>query len=141
MDLNKYFKNPNKFKGKIIVISAKDEPAKYIKNFVNANKLGLRMNIKYRNSYVAVVDKSAKFVYEEVSEKKIECSYNILNTFIDIVSAGFSAGDSSIIKIENQEFSKKHRGLNIAIFKRKNLKLIDSFYVDTFADQDLTIVR
>ena len=141
MDLNEYFKNWKKFKNKIIVISVKDEASKHLKQFTSKVDLKLKMDIKFRGSYVAVVDMKRNFWYENASKDKIECSYQVKDKYIDIVSAGFDAGNKSSIKIGLDEFSYNKTGLNISIFNFKNLKLIDSFYVNTYINGLLKIER
>lgn len=141
MDINQYFSNMKYFKNKIIVISAKDEPSRKLTLLEFKENLRLKMEIGYRNSYVAVIDNKRGFVYEKADKNIIDCSYQIKNNYIDIVSAGFDNGNKSSIKIGETEYSKNKRSLNIAIFHYKSLLLVDSFYVDTYEDESLTIRR
>ena len=142
MNLNEYFKKFKKLKASIIVITVKDEGSKNIKNFLVKEKLGLEMNFNFRDSYVAVIDKKRKFIYEKKSKEKIECSYQVGdNSYIDIVSGGYMCGNFSSIKIGNNEFSLNRTGLNIAIFNNKTLALIDSFVCDSFNSKELLITR
>ncbi len=141
MTLNEYFKKPARFKNKIIVISAKDEASRYISGFTAASDLGLRMNMNFRASYVAVVDMKRDFVYERSSSAKIECSYKVDNRYIDIVSAGFESGNVSSVRVGDNEYSHNSTGLNVVILKNKSLKPLDSFYADTFGDATLTVRR
>ena len=141
MNINEYFGNAKKFKNKIIVIAAKDEASKYIKKFTSAAKLKLKLPLGYRSSYVAVVDASRDFLYEEVAEGKIECSYKVKQRYIDVVSAGFTFGNTSSIKIDGEEYSFCKSGLNIAIFNSKSLKLSDAFFCDTHSSGRLLVER
>lgn len=141
MDINEYFKNYKFLKNKIIVISSKDEPSKYFNLFTSKSLLGLNESVLYRNSYVAVIDFKRKFVFEHVDKDKYCCSYQVKKKFIDILSSGFDSGNKSSIKIDENEFSLNHRGLNFAIFHYKTLDLIDKFYCDTYADKTLQIIR
>lgn len=141
MNLNEYFSNPKKFKKKIIVISVRDEASKYIKNFVEKNAISLEMNMKFQNSFVAVVDMSRKFFYEKSMPSRIECSYKVKDQYIDIVSSGFLTGSFSSIKVGNEEFSLNRNGINVAIFDYKKLKLIDCFNCNSYLDETLTITR
>ena len=129
MNLNEYFANSKFFKNKIIVISAKNEASRKIKRFLARDNLKLKMEMSYRNSYIAVVDNKRDFVYEKTDKKLQECSYQVKNKYIDIISAGFDAGDRSSIKIGDAEYSNNRRGLNIAIFHYRTLALIDKFYL------------
>lgn len=141
MTINEYFSNYKYFKNKIIVISAKDEPSKYFDLFVVKKNFGLNEKVEYRNSYIAVIDKKRNFCYEHASKDKYECSYQVKDKFIDIISAGYDKGNVSSIKIDDQEYSMNHRGLNFAIFDYKTLTLIDRFSCDTHMDNLLTIKR
>lgn len=141
MNLNEYFEKTKNFKNKIIVISAKDEASKYIKCFKSKTLLGLKMDIKYRGSYVAVIDNKREFLYENNSAEKIECSYKVKDKYIDIVSAGFDAGNISSIKVGTEEFSINKTGLNIAIFNYKSLKLIDNFNCNTYIGGQLNLTK
>ena len=141
MNLNEYFSNTRYFKNKIIVISAKNEPSKKIKRFLSRENLGLKMEIGYRNSYIAVIDNKRGFIFEKADKDIQECSYKVKNKYIDIISAGFESGDKSSIKIDSVEYSNNRRGLNIAIFHYKSLALVDKFFVDTCEDSSLTIRR
>ena len=139
MEINTYFKNWKKFKNKIIVISVKDSASKFINKFITKSNIGLKCEISTRESYIAVVDIARDFIYERHSSQKITGSYKIKNKYIDIVSAGYSCGNISSIKVGDEEYSKNKRGLNIAILNKNNFKLIDSFYVDSHADEKLII--
>lgn len=140
MNLNQYFNNPKKFRNKIIVISAKDSANSHFGKFVKRNEYQLKTPLSFRDSYVAVVDMKNNFLYERVSQSRINCSYQVENKYIDIVSAGFSCGNNSSICVNNQEFSFNKRGLNFVIFNH-NLKCLDRFYVDSHEDKDLNILK
>lgn len=140
MDINEYFTKTN-LKDAIVVISLKDNIGKNIKNFTTKNKLGINIDAGFRESYIAVIDKKRKFLWEKSSKKMQNISYQVGEKFIDVVSAGFEEGNVSSIKISDDEFSLNHRGLNIAIFHYKSLVLLDYFYVDTHQDETLKVVR
>ena len=141
MTINEYFRKPQRFKNKIIVISAKDEASRYISNFTTASGLGLSMKLKFRASYVAVVDMKRDFVYERSSGTNIECSYRIKNKYIDIISAGFESGNLSSVRVGDNEYSHNATGINVVILKNKSLGLVDSFFADSFLDGTLTLKR
>jgi hypothetical protein len=141
MTLNEYFKDPGKFKKRIIVISVKDEGSKYVKNFSAAAGLKLKMKFAFQNSYVAVVDPKRDFLYEKSSTAKIECSYKVGDKYIDIVSAGFGSGKRSSVRVSGEEYSLDRTGLNVVIFNARNLKLVDSFSCDSYRDENLTVTK
>lgn len=141
MNLNEYFKRIKKYKNCIIVISGKDESAKYINNFVMKGNLHLNCKIGNRDSYVALIDFRREFVYEKNSQQRIACSYQVDEKFIDIISEGYNCGNKSSIKVGFNEYSLNRRGVNIAIFNAKTLKLVDKFAVDSHGDETLTLIK
>ncbi len=141
MNLNEYFSNRKLFKDSIIVISAKDDCSGKLRRFTAKSILGLEMSVGFRNSYVAVVDLKRGFVYEHATKERYECSYQVGDRFIDIITAGRDCGDCSSIVVGSNEFSHNKRGLNIALFNYKTLVLQDSFFVDTCSDDALLIRR
>ena len=56
-------------------------------------------------------------------------------------SAGYKTGNIASIKINNKEYSKNRRGLNIVIYDAKLKEVVDSFYVDSCIDDKLKIMR
>ena len=141
MDINEFFKNKNNLKDAIIVISGKDNVGRYIAKFTEKDNLGIKLNAGFRESYIAVIDNNRKFMWENNDSKLQDISYQVGDKFIDVISAGFDAGNVSSIKIRNNEYSLNHRGLNFAIFHYKSLVLLDNFYVDTHQDETLKVVR
>ena len=141
MNLNEYFSDFGRFKNKIIVISVKDEASRYISGFTSRFDMKLKMNLKFRGSYVAVIDPFRDFLYEKSSNEKIECSYMVGRKYIDIVSAGFECGNTSSVKVGDLEFSPSRNGINVVIFKNKSLKAVDRFSCNSFLDRDLTLER
>ena len=141
MNLNEYFSRPERFKNKIIVMSVKDEASRYISGFTARFDIGLNMNLKFRGSYVSVIDMKRDFLFEKSSNTKIECSYKIKSKYIDIVSAGFESGNCSSVRVGDNEYSLNGNGLNIVILKNKSLRPVDSFVCDSFLDKTLTLKR
>ena len=141
MTINEYFKNPMRFRNKIVIISAKDEASRYIANFRAGFDMGLELKIKFRESYVALIDMKRDFLYEKSSHTKIECSYKVDNKYIDIISAGFECGNLSSIRVLENEYSRNATGLNVVVLKNKSLKIVDSFACDSFLDSGLNLMR
>ncbi|MBE6645654.1 MAG: glycosyltransferase [Ruminococcaceae bacterium] len=141
MNINEYFSNPKKFKNKIIVMSLKDEGSRYISGFYARGNLGLSMKIGFRDSYVAVVDMKRDFVYESASKSKIECSYRVGRKYIDVVSAGFEAGNTSSVKVGEMEYSLNMGGINVVVLKSRSLAPADSFVCNSYLDESLNIKR
>ena len=141
MTLNEYFSKPEKFKNKIIVMSVKDEASRYISRFSAGVDMGLGFNLKFRSSFVALIDMKRDFLYEKSSDSKIECSYKVGRKYIDIVSAGFDAGNLSSVKVGRLEHSMNRGGLNVVIFRNNSLRVYDSFVCNSYLDKELRIVR
>ena len=141
MNINEYFSKPSKFKNKIIVISVKDEASKYISGFVMGIGLGLSLKLKFRSSYVAVIDMRRDFIYEKESADRIECSYKAGEKYIDIVSAGFDSGNFSSVRVGEREYSCNSNGLNVVILKSRSLAPVDRFVCNSYLDKELNIER
>ena len=145
-NLNDYVSNIENLSDFIIIISAKDECSNCIKSFTNKSLLDIKMNVKYRQSYIAIIDKSRNFVKEIVSNDSINYEYkNDLphNAIIRIKSAGYECGNMSsiVLKINDSttELSLNKRGLNFVLLNAKTLDVVDTFKCDTHLDPDLTI--
>ena len=142
-NLNEYVQRIENLEDFIIVISAKDEAKYSLAKFTERDKLGLKMELVFRGSYIAVVDKSRDFVYENASEEKQSYDYEADGCTFSVCSGGYLSGNASSIKREmngeSNEFSQNRRGLNIAIFNSKSFELVDMFKCDTHLDTALKI--
>ena len=141
MNLNEYFSRPEKFRNKIIIMSVKDEASRYISEFFAGAEMGLGLKLKFRNSYVALIDGRRDFLYENSSDSKIECSYKVGKKYIDIVSAGFECGNTSSVKVGNREYSMNANGVNVVILKSRSLLPYDTFVCNSYLDKELKIIR
>ena len=141
MNINEYFENFSNFENKIVVIAVKDDASRFADRISFKEKFGLQMNIKYRNSYIAVIDPKRDFVYENVSKESYECSYQVKRKFIDIRSAGYDTGNAASIMRGSREFAPNRRGFNVAVFHYRTLALVDRFFVDLSGDSNLTVKR
>ncbi len=141
MNLNEYFSDVRRLKDKIIVMTGQNECSSKLGKFHSKEHLGLSMNVGYRNSFVAVVDLKRGFVFEHADKACYECSYQVGKRFIDILSAGYEAGNTCSVVVGNTEYAKKRRGLNVVILHYKSLALVDSFWVDTCEDKELLVRR
>ena len=141
MNLNEYFSKPGRFRNKIIVMSVKDEASRYISEFSAGVQMGLGLKLKFRNSYVSLIDGRRDFLYEKSSDSKIQCSYKVGRKYIDIVSAGFECGNISSVKVGDREYSMNANGLNVVILKSKSLLPYDTFVCNSYLDKELKIIR
>ena len=142
-NLNEYVKRINDPKDFIIIISAKDEAKNLISRFTEKEKLGLKMELIVRGSYIAVVDMSRNFIYEYASADAQSYEYKVGDVSFVIESRGYASGNFSSIKrirdLVSEEFSENRRGLNIALFNAKTLEIVDRFKCDTHLDTDLKV--
>ena len=122
----------------IIFISAKNQSAHKLHKFFNKNKLGLKMEIAPNQSYIAVINKSDKFFYENVSFEELSLHYMYKN--LNIFLASDYKTNLTSIKINNDEYSQNRRGLNFVIVDKNTLKVTQTFYCDTYID-DFLIIR
>lgn len=145
-NLNDYISMIEDLSDFVIIISAKDECSFSLKYFSNKSLLGINMDVKYRDAYIAIIDKSRNYIKEIVSENMISFEYkNNLpeSSSIIIKSAGYNSGNlSSIILNKNNEsieLSLNKRGLNFVLLNSKTLELVDQFRCDTHLDSSLKI--
>ncbi len=109
-----------------IVVSIKDDGVRGLGKRARHFLTGLGLNpdkISYRGSYVAIINKGA-VVHEEINnDGPIRLSSKRLRVLgVDkVVSAGFSFGNRSAIKVGGLNVSRNTRGLNIAILRKGEL--------------------
>lgn len=142
VSINNYFKEFD-FKDNIVIISSLDDASKNWSLFEGKSILGLTQNVGWRCSYIAIVDKSTSFLYEDQSSSAISYIYQALDgVTITIYSSGYNCRPLvSKILINDKEYSQNKRGLNIVIFNKKLSKVIDSFNCDFFGDPKLLTIR
>lgn len=140
-NINAYTNFLKKLKHHVIVISARDEASKLLKYYFNRFSLGVKFNIKYRDSYIAVIDTKNNFVYEKSSNEAIEYLYKIPNSndTIYVRSQGYNAKSLSTIVYRNEEMSKNKRGLNFFVLDLYTNTIIDSATCDTNGDEFLLV--
>lgn len=145
-NLNSYLKYLEKLKRKdiIVVISARDEAAmKYPLYKESLDALGSKLDFsnKIRWSYLGVFDTKGKKYLEEMSWERIDRKLKIDKIELRLTSAGFEKGNTSQIKIDGNDYSKKRRGLNFVILNKNTGLILDAFSVDTYADDNLKLRR
>lgn len=91
--------------------------------------LRLSGGIKWRDSYIAVVDKG-RVIYEKHCHEPLNYTGSIEDNNLSVVSKAWDIGNDSSILINDTEYSKRQRGLNIVVLKRG--EVIDSVNFDTF---------
>ena len=137
--VDKYIEYNETSKDLIMIISVKDEASKQFSRIAAAwKKLGLSIELtnKLRFSYVAIVDHYSK--HEEIakfSNQKIKQITVIENVKIEAQSCGFDAGNNASIKINDIDYSRNSRGLNIVVFSKELNKVIDLFSVDSYSNE------
>lgn len=137
--LNKYFYDIVDLKKNIVIVSVKHEASTKLHKFIAKNKLELNMNIGKADSYIGIIDKASKFKYEETSQNQITYNFKKKRKKFEIVSAGANCGNVSSIKINGVEYSKNRRGLNFVVVNNKTLEVVQSFYCDTYDDDNALI--
>lgn len=142
--------------GHMVFISVRDDAQKNIgeSNLEGFRELGLKElpNIKYRDSYVAVIDNGRVVAERRASDKpeRDEEDDDISSEEEEIVtsvsysgetpdgkayvlkSAGYKSGDFSSCIIGAREESKNSRGLNIVVYNPRIHEMVDSVVFDTF---------
>jgi len=126
----------------ITIIAVKDEGSAALTDGIveKARAVGLKFDLAedgYRKSYLAVLDGKA-VVYEEMSDQKLEYTVKLDGHNIALISAGYEVGNSASIQVDNVEYAKNRRGLNIVVFNKLTESVIDSASVDTFSDNKVS---
>lgn len=133
--LSEYFSSRNE--NWVIFIAAKDEASSAINDETVAvmKGLGLEFNLlnQYRHSYLAVIDGS-RVVYEGVEPVAQDFKYRFDGEKATVLSAGYDAGNEASVEIGGTNYSYNMRGLNFVIYDKESDSVIDSFYVDTCAN-------
>lgn len=140
LSLNNYFSKIKHLDDFIIIITSKDDASNNLKYFRNRKGLPLSLQVGFRDSYIAIVDLKRNFVYEKAAQQAQTYSYVVKGKTIYVESAGWNAGNKSIVSFEDgKNLSKSSRGLNIVLLNSETAELVDSAYCDSFADKDLFV--
>ena len=128
-----------------IFISVRDEATTSMTDEIRTDLANLGLKETWakalRHSYLAMIDRG-NVIYEKLSDKAITYKDSFQNgrMRIDMLSAGYNAGNKSSIKIDNVENSKNLRGLNIVVYNNERRCVIDSVNFDTW-DPELPCKR
>ena len=126
----------------IIVMSVRDEASRGL----NAETQGLLHSIglneslidRFRYSYAAIID-GRSVIFEQLSNEEVRHERVINNSLIELLSAGFAAGNTSSILVNGVEHSRNRRGINIVVINRNTGNLVDSISFDTFNEQNVRL--
>lgn len=137
--VDKYVDYNHTSKDLIMVISVKDEASKQFSKIIGSwKKLGLSIELtnKLRFSYIAIIDCYSKHEkIAQLSNQSIKQDAEIEGVKIEAKSCGFDAGNNSEIKINDIDYSRNSRGLNIVVFSKKLNKVVDLFSVDSYKNE------
>lgn len=170
-DLNEYVRFlVENAQGYVLFFAVRDNVSVHWGRFVNRNLLGLNTDVvKWRASYLAVVDMDEKNVMEFYDNSSRELKYHcdivirdrniilekenaaltpLLNYCIDISSKGWEYGYKNgkyycwaKIMINNVDYAINKKGLNGVVFSKREHCVVDSFHVDMHGDAALKICR
>lgn len=145
-DLNSYLEYLKKLDDEniVLVLSAKDEASNYYNLYrENLKKLGSKKDFSngWRWSYLGIFNTKGKNYFEEISKERLDKKIKINKFNLNLISSGFNNENISSININGVEYSKQRRGLNFVVLNKKIGKILDSFYVDTYGDEELKIER
>jgi len=130
----------------IILVSAKDDASKNLsrefKDYLTDRGSGIS-NIKYRDSYLALIADNKILVERMSSDSAVEISLETKNLFknsliqkkIEIWSAGLRHGSTSSIKVDGENFSPNLRGMNIVVLDHQ-FEILEIANYDTFNNSD-----
>ncbi len=169
-NLNEYVKEIINLRDIVIFISVCDSANKYWNEFESRHLLGLKEDLSkvWRLSYIAVVDIDKNICKEKLSNnwdgvgitycfedtpgtenflenEEVKSKYGSLplknNCYIFSCAMDKRHYTKSSIIINGNEYSANRRGLNIVVYSKKQLRVIDSINVDSFGDPKLLIKR
>lgn len=92
--------------------------------------LGIDLDIDQYDSFYAVINDHD--ITQAHSQNALAYYGSIRDNLVDfaITSAGFEAGDSCSIKINNVEYCKNQEGINIVVYSNDTWKIVDSVVYD-----------
>lgn len=153
-EINSYFKELANIDDDIIVCFAvKDSASKYIDKVESFCELNLAQKIKYRQPYACINVPKEKLIIESSANDATSCriSYDFsIDLSIAICSQAYSAipqekANPTFFEIIQNGKCYKYiatlRGLNILVYSRKHLGVIDFFGVDLHGDAKMEIIR
>lgn len=165
-DLHDYFSMLKANPKYVIILSCCDESANRREKFLEVSGLPLRMDVAWRDSYVAVIDggtvridekskEELNLTYEFVtghlnynveyldSELKVSCK-PLKYCRIRVKSKGFSGAEGAVkseIIVDNVDYSMNRIGLNVVVIDRETGGVVDSININTYSDPGLKINR
>lgn len=165
-NLYEYFSNLKKNSKYVVVLSGKDECSNYRRKFVETSGWPLRMDVVWRNSYVAVIDEGIIKI-DEKSKEEVNVNYefvighpNYSVEYLDgklevrcmplkycgirIKSKGFTEPTGATISeiiVNNINYSMNKTGINMVVIDKETGDVVDSVNINTYADATLRINR
>lgn len=134
-DLETYIEELRNLRDIAVFISVKDEASRGLTDsmIMAMQSLGLQFDMRnqFQESYIAVID-NENVVYETNSDELINYEYIIGHKRVALSSAGYLCGNVASIQIEGKEYALNKRGLNIAVYDKKNKIVLDSVSFDTY---------
>lgn len=122
----------------IVIISVKDDASTYADKLIDLPFSFVKLpTIEFQQSYIGIISNDGNLL-EIISDEAIE--FTFANT-VTVWSAGYIAGNYSDILINDINYSKDMRGLNICVLDKETLTLIDSVNIDVYWDENLLVQR
>ena len=124
----------------VIIFSVLDDAFRYWKNFTQRKRIGLEEELIFRNSYIAIIDAKTSFKFEKQESKYIEYNYKTEGLNILVSSAGYqNIPFKSQIIVNDIDYSKNIRGLNVVLVNKSTKKVDYAFNCDLCLDDSLSI--
>ena len=133
-NLNEYIQNLD-LEDSIIFIVSHNQSARFWNVWLGKALLGLKAVVDWRDSYIAVVDRSHNFVYENSSVGFIQYAYESDGIHFELSSAGhnLSPHDSKILA-NGTNYSLNNTGMNFVVYSKKSHSITEWFSCDTLTD-------
>lgn len=126
-----------RFIDQLIIIAVKDTSGFQFNEILHRKmcELGLRINLvgKHWHGYLAVIDEGV-VTTEKLGEKN-ECVQETLklndSLSVEVISRPYNSGNEAIIRINDINYAINQRGINIVVYDKKDLYMVDSVCFDT----------
>ena len=140
-NLEQYVLEIKRLNNVIVLVAVNDDCSKALTNnmVLSMRRLGLKFDMKgkYRYHYVALIDNNEnKVLFEKESRNQVSYNCNVEGHNITMLSTGYYGKEKTIasIVIDDQEYAKNRRGLNIVLYNTEKGIVVDSVFIDSFKD-------
>lgn len=146
LNINKYFSLFRKLCSTddyVLLFSSREDSAAYWGEF-KKEIIGLKKDLAFKQSYVAIIDFKNNIILEECSDDIIKKDYEADGVHFSVTSGGSNCLNKgkfpvASILVQGKEYTTNGRGLNVVLYSRKEKAVVDSFVCDMNRDSMLKV--